>query len=126
LNTDILLTHGPPWGRLHSRGIKKSGGPSLPKELARVQPQFAIFGHIHVGYGQEKWVYDRVGRAHKAILGAWGGWKDLIEMAVSVILGRTIPERWRRAQRSTTFVNAAVVEGYKEHKIKNEAVVVTI
>lgn len=91
-----------------------------------MRPQLVVFGHIHVGYGQEKRVYDRLGRAQEAIIGAWGGWKDLIDMAVSVILGRTIPQRWRRAQRSTTFINAAVVEGYKEYKIKNEAVVVTI
>lgn len=125
-NTDILLTHGPPWGHLDSRGIRKSGCPSLAKEVARVRPKLVVFGHIHVGYGQEERVYDRVGRAHEAILGAWGGWKDLIDIAVSVLLGRTIPQRWRRTHRSTTFVNAAVVEGYKEHKIKNEAVVITI
>ena len=126
MNTDILLTHGPPWGHLDKSGIRKSGCPSLAKEVARVRPQFVVFGHIHVGYGQEEWVYDRVGRAHEAILGAWGGWKDLIDMAVSVVLWRLIPQRWRRARRSTTFVNAAVVEGYKGHRIKNEAVVITI
>ncbi|KAL8786456.1 MAG: hypothetical protein Q9213_002772 [Squamulea squamosa] len=35
-NTDILLTHGPPWG--HLDGIKKSGCPFLAQEIARSRP----------------------------------------------------------------------------------------
>ena len=127
-DTDILLTHGPPWGHLDSmpHGVEKAGCAFLAREVSRVQPRLALFGHIHVGYGQEELVYDRAGRAHEAILRGWGLWKDLTIMAVFVLLGWLTPQQWRRAQRRTTFVNAAVVEGWAEYKVKNEAAVVRI
>ncbi|KAL8831619.1 MAG: hypothetical protein Q9191_000770 [Dirinaria sp. TL-2023a] len=127
-NTDILLTHGPPWGHLDSirDGVKKSGCAFLAKELSRVQPRLVVYGHIHVGYGQEEQVYDSVGRAYEAIIGGWGGWKDLTLMAWSLWLHWLLPQKWERAHQRTTFVNAAVVEGFEEYKVKNEAAAVSI
>ncbi|KAL8705184.1 MAG: hypothetical protein Q9201_001684 [Fulgogasparrea decipioides] len=124
VNTDILLTHGPPRGLLD--GVKKSGCAHMAKEVARARPRLVVFGHIHVGYGKDDRVYDRVGRAYEAILGGWGGWGDLAGMAMAVILGRAVPQRWRRRHGTTTFVNAAVVEGWQEYKVKNTAVVLVI
>lgn len=57
-NTGILLTHGPPLGHLDNIGVRKSGCPSLAEEVARVSSQLVVFGHIHIGYGQEKRVFD--------------------------------------------------------------------
>ncbi|KAF7507691.1 hypothetical protein GJ744_010244 [Endocarpon pusillum] len=59
-NTDIVLMHGPPWE--HLDGLKKSGCTFLAREVARVQTQLVVYGHIHIGYGVEERVYDRVGK----------------------------------------------------------------
>ncbi|KAL9598530.1 MAG: hypothetical protein Q9219_004432 [cf. Caloplaca sp. 3 TL-2023] len=123
-DTDILVTHGPPWS--HLDGIKKAGCPFLAKEVARIYPRMVVFGHIHVGYGVEEVVYDTLCRAYEGIYGGWGGWRSLLKMAEAVVWGRVVPQKWRRRVQKTTFVNAAVIEGWKEHKIKNRAVVVTI
>ena len=123
-DTDIVLTHGPPRG--HLDGVKKSGCSFLAREVVRVRPRLVVFGHIHVGYGIEERVYDRVGRAFEGIEGGWGGWGDLLGMLGAVIGGWIMPRRWRREEGKTTFVNAAVVEGWEEYKVKNEARVVKI
>lgn len=124
LDTDIVLTHGPP--RSHLDGVKKSGCSFLAKELVRVRPRLVVFGHIHVSYGLEERVYDRVGRAYEGIEGGWGGWANLLGMLGAVIRGWIVRGRWRREEGRTSFVNAAVVEGWEEYKVKNGAVVVKI
>lgn len=88
-NTDILLTHSPPWG--HLDGVKKSGCPFLAREVARSRPRLVVFGHIHVGYGIEEKVFDTVGRAHEGIGAGWAGWGSLAEMLVAVVGGRALP-----------------------------------
>ncbi|KAL8924204.1 MAG: hypothetical protein Q9208_004168 [Pyrenodesmia sp. 3 TL-2023] len=123
-NTDILLTHGPPWG--HLDGIKKSGCVFLAREVARTRPLMVVYGHIHVGHGTEEMVYDTVGRAFEGIQGGWAGWGSLLKMAAGVAWGHLLPQRWRIQVHETTFVNAAVVEGWEDYKVKNEAVVITI
>ncbi|KAL8651640.1 MAG: hypothetical protein Q9210_003142 [Variospora velana] len=123
-NTDILLTHGPPWG--HLDGAKKSGCAFLAREVARVRPRMVVFGHIHVGYGTEEGVYDTVGQIQEGIRGGWAGWPSLAKMLAAVAWGRALPRRWREHVRKTTFVNAAVIEGWEQYRVKNEAVVVRI
>lgn len=123
-DTDILITHGPPWG--HLDGVKKSGCPFLAREILRVRPRLVLCGHIHVGYGTEERVFDSVGQAHEAILGQWGGWPTLFRMALNVMCNRLVPKALRKCEKSTMFVNAAVVEGYQDHKVKNRAVVLQI
>lgn len=51
-NTDILITHGPPYGYLDqtARG-EKVGCRDLLEAVERIQPRVHIFGHIHEGYG---------------------------------------------------------------------------
>lgn len=51
-NTDVLVTHGPPWGMLD----QVCQGPNLGCEelyeaVVRTKPKFHVFGHIHDGYG---------------------------------------------------------------------------
>lgn len=121
LHTDIILTHGPPRG--HLDGFKKSGCAFLAQEVVRVRPRLVTYGHIHVGYGTEERVYDRVGKAYEQISGQGAGWGDVVSMAWGVMLGYLIPRSWRQPERRTGFVNAAVVEGWENHIVKNEAVV---
>lgn len=53
LDTDILVTHGPPKGVLditHDRDTKaliQVGCSSLRKKVAEIKPRYHIFGHIH-------------------------------------------------------------------------------
>tara|TARA_R110002094_G_scaffold138498_2_gene129838 strand:- start:693 stop:1313 length:621 start_codon:yes stop_codon:yes gene_type:complete len=54
-DTDVLVTHGPPFGILDmtARG-EPAGCHELACELARVRPRLHVFGHIHEAYGQLK------------------------------------------------------------------------
>ena len=124
LHTDIILTHGPPRG--HLDGFRKSGCSFLTQEVLRVRPRLVVFGHIHVGHGTEERVYDRVGKAYEQISVQGAGKGKLVGMVWGVMWGYLIPRSWRRPEERTTFVNAAVVEGYENHVVKNEAVVLQI
>ena len=52
-NTDILITHGPPYGVLDrtARGIL-AGCSDLMNKVKEVKPKVHIFGHIHEAYGE--------------------------------------------------------------------------
>jgi hypothetical protein len=55
-DTDVLITHGPPYGYGDKLSVgERVGCHDLLEEIRdRVRPKFHIFGHIHEGYG----VYD--------------------------------------------------------------------
>jgi Icc-related predicted phosphoesterase len=54
-DTDILITHGPPFGILdevrQEHFTENVGCEDLRKRVEEVCPQLHIFGHIHGGYG---------------------------------------------------------------------------
>jgi Icc-related predicted phosphoesterase len=52
-NTDVLITHGPPFGILDKviRGYENVGCKILSTEIARVKPKVHAFGHIHEEFG---------------------------------------------------------------------------
>jgi Icc-related predicted phosphoesterase len=52
-NTDILITHGPPYGYLDVPGGKKFqvGCELLRERIDALQPKIHVFGHIHGGAG---------------------------------------------------------------------------
>jgi len=55
-NTDILMTHGPPYGicDLNTKGTS-SGCPELLQIVQnRIKPRLHLFGHIHEAFGIEK------------------------------------------------------------------------
>ncbi len=54
-DTDILITHGPPFGILDEtlRG-ERVGCVDLLKRVNLVKPQLHVFGHIHEDYGVEE------------------------------------------------------------------------
>ena len=54
-DTDVLITHGPPYGVL-DRTLRGElvGCEELMKRVDVVKPKLHFFGHIHEGYGQEQ------------------------------------------------------------------------
>ncbi len=52
LDTDVLITHGPPFGILDQvHGGEHLGCEEMKIRLRAVKPRVHIFGHIHDGYG---------------------------------------------------------------------------
>ncbi len=53
LNTDILITHGPPFGKLDyvKYPNQNVGCEELMKRVEEIKPKIHVFGHIHEGYG---------------------------------------------------------------------------
>lgn len=51
-DTDILITHGPPWGvgDTTNRGVL-AGCQDLLERIQEISPKLHVFGHIHEGYG---------------------------------------------------------------------------
>lgn len=51
-DTDVLITHGPPFGILDETVYgKRTGCEELLLRVYQVKPKFHIFGHIHEDYG---------------------------------------------------------------------------
>lgn len=59
-DTDVLITHGPPYGVLDSTiSGHRAGCEILRRQVEwRVKPKAHIFGHIHEGYGSENFYYN--------------------------------------------------------------------
>jgi predicted phosphohydrolase len=53
-NTDILITHRPPFGILDKSGSITYGCPDLLQTVLKLKPKYHLFGHIHDAYGMEK------------------------------------------------------------------------
>jgi Icc-related predicted phosphoesterase len=55
-NTDILVTHGAPYGILDAAPGSNAheGCPELLEAVLRVKHWLHIFGHTHVGYGRQQ------------------------------------------------------------------------
>ena len=58
-NTDVLITHGPPYEILdevirRDGGLEHAGCPSLLARIRQLSPTYHLFGHIHEGRGQHK------------------------------------------------------------------------
>jgi Icc-related predicted phosphoesterase len=52
-NTDVLVTHGPPFGVLDKAHPSSAhlGCEELAKAVEQIKPQLHVFGHIHGGHG---------------------------------------------------------------------------
>ena len=53
-DTDILISHRPPYGILDFENNKHFGCYDLLKSVLEIRPSFHLFGHVHAGYGMEK------------------------------------------------------------------------
>lgn len=113
LETDILLTHGPPKGHLDQEG---KGRAQLLREIWRVRPKVVVFGHIHDGHGREDVAYSAIDAAYDEVMTGDKGIVAVCWMA-SLVLCRllldtlSLSRSFRRVSphRYTTFVNAAAV-----------------
>lgn len=53
--TDVLITHGPPFGILDQNKQKyHCGCENLLSTILKIKPKYHIFGHIHDGHGQQE------------------------------------------------------------------------
>lgn len=57
-STDVLITHGPPFGIMdevirRDGGLEHAGCRSLLDRVRHIAPSYHLFGHIHEGRGQE-------------------------------------------------------------------------
>ena len=51
-DTDVLITHGPPFGILDKTNREENVGcEELRKRVDAISPKFHVFGHIHNAYG---------------------------------------------------------------------------
>lgn len=48
---DILVTHGPPFGKLDYVAQMNVGCEELDKKVKEIKPKICVFGHIHEAYG---------------------------------------------------------------------------
>jgi Icc-related predicted phosphoesterase len=53
-DTDVLITHGPPWGTNDKAHPSHDhlGDKELTKAVARLVPRLHVYGHIHGGHGR--------------------------------------------------------------------------
>jgi Icc-related predicted phosphoesterase len=52
LDTDVLITHGPPKGILDKNSRDELlGCPELLRKVKEIKPKLHTFGHVHEGYG---------------------------------------------------------------------------
>lgn len=72
IDTDILVTHGPPHGILDTigPGSEHLGCEELEKVIAAIQPKLHVFGHIHGGYGVKPASYHPARRCRTAFVNA--------------------------------------------------------
>lgn len=52
-DTDVLITHGPPFAILDKVDGRSVGCEMLLHAVARVHPRLHVFGHIHEGHGRQ-------------------------------------------------------------------------
>ncbi len=53
-DTDILITHRPPYGILDFDDGNNFGCVDLQQTIPKIRPKYHLFGHIHAAYGIEK------------------------------------------------------------------------
>jgi predicted phosphodiesterase len=53
-DTDVLITHRPPYGILDQSNNIRFGCTDLLQAVTRIRPAYHLFGHIHDAYGIEK------------------------------------------------------------------------
>ena len=52
-DTQVLITHGPPWGVLdRTEDGSHVGCEDLSRQVQRIQPKLHVFGHIHESNGR--------------------------------------------------------------------------
>ncbi|KAL5510896.1 hypothetical protein ACEPAG_4653 [Sanghuangporus baumii] len=119
LNTDILVTHGPPAYHLDNGS---SGCPALLHALWRVHPRLHVFGHIHAARGVEIVSWTLFQNAYENVCAQRGGWRDLLALIAYAVIDCA---KGSRRESQTTLVNSSVVGGFRD-ELRRSAVVVDI
>ncbi|KAL2866122.1 Metallo-dependent phosphatase-like protein [Aspergillus lucknowensis] len=116
-DTDIVVTHSPPALHLDAG---KGGDGYLLRELQRIKPVLAVFGHAHDGYGEDTLVHDGVQRAHDSILLQASGPVAIAQMLVWMAIA--VVRRILPSPRATKLVNAALAPGSRNKSSKSPIV----
>ena len=60
IDTNVLITHGPPSGILDYSpyGFSKAGCEDLLEAVERIKPRLHCFGHFHSGYGMQSKIWE--------------------------------------------------------------------
>ncbi|TFK24923.1 metallophosphoesterase domain-containing protein 1 [Coprinopsis marcescibilis] len=118
LLTDILITHGPPFGHLD---LDRMGCYPLLAVLWRIRPALHAFGHIHAARGVEAVRWDKVSAAYEDVCAGRVGWSGLVRLGWWVVVGWV----WRSPVGGgvTVMVNAASVGGLGDDQRKGAVVV---
>ncbi|KAA8902604.1 Metallo-dependent phosphatase-like protein [Sphaerosporella brunnea] len=125
IDTDILITHGPPFAHLDLAG---RGCKGLLRELWRTRPLLHVFGHIHGGHGIEAVRFDAVQEGFEQVC-AGKGVRGLVKMVRGMLERMVKVWMWWPASNHTVLVNAAVIGGGEsglEQRPVREAIVVEI
>jgi Calcineurin-like phosphoesterase len=119
----IIVTHGPPHLHLDKRDFHRAGCSYLAEEVYRIRPRLHVFGHIHASYGRQDLRLDSAQKAYDNVLAGSGGWIGVVWMAI-MVLWALIKHIFVK-DKTTTFVNAAVVGG-SSNELQNAALIVDL
>lgn len=117
---DVLVTHTPP--QCHLDLPQHMGCEWLLKECWRRKPLLHVFGHVHLGYGQEQVHWDEAQRMYERICQRrnfgllWDmidifAWVNAARLLVHSILGILWNKIWGGENKQTLMVNAALMLG---------------
>lgn len=128
-NTDILITHCPPFGILDSTNDGRNEGcKDLSEIVAKIKPRLHIFGHIHEAYGQIKIEETIFINASMVGLQGWIAENKLIlqmrKMAISVFRAIKLVRKKLFGTSKEQLHNKSMT--HLHWKIVNKAVVVEI
>lgn len=112
LDTDILVTHGPP----AHHADKGNGCQALLSELWRVRPRLHVFGHIHAARGVERVAWSDAQATYERILAGAYTWRDMVTILWAM---------WRKDEARSILVNAASLGGFRDEQ-RHGAMVVDI
>lgn len=112
--TDILITHGPPFAHLDLD--EHYGCYSLLQRIWHVRPRLHIFGHIHAGRGVQKIQWDQVQRAYEDVLAGRAKWGALLRLLWYTLMKWSAFGRTALFTELTTFANAAAIGGLRDEE----------
>lgn len=107
VDTDILITHGPPKAHLD---LGRLGCSFLLEELWRTKPRLHVFGHVHAGHGRESILFDGLQRAYEETVVAGGGVWNLGLVVYQFFVACFAPPIEARA----ILVNASMIGGLRD------------
>ncbi|KAG1720589.1 metallophosphoesterase domain-containing protein 1 [Suillus lakei] len=112
-DTDILITHGPPYGHLDLTGLGCRALLARMWELCRRRPPVLhVFGHIHGGRGIENMLWNPAQSIWEDVVRKKGGWLYTMRLLWAMLWGS------RDSTMMTVAVNASVVGGPRDRDVR--------